>query len=240
MYASATRGFKSGGFNPSSTAPGRGYAPEWAWSYEAGLKGARLGGRTRFSAAAFVMDYTNLQVQTPLGLGVFDIRNAAGATIKGVELESTSQIGRGFEAGGHFTWLDAKYDQYIAVATDGTTADVAGNRLNNAPEWAGRFWIEWTNNVRASGRVSISADATAQSRVFYTPFNDSIQQQAPYGLLGVRAEYGPKSRRWTVAVYGRNLTNTDYVTATFGTPPNAFGGRPGPPRQVAAEFTLRR
>ena len=27
-YVSATRGFKSGGFNPSSTAPGRGYAPE--------------------------------------------------------------------------------------------------------------------------------------------------------------------------------------------------------------------
>ena len=37
-YGSATRGFKSGGFNISSPEPGRGYAPEWAWSYEAGLK----------------------------------------------------------------------------------------------------------------------------------------------------------------------------------------------------------
>ena len=40
-YASATRGFKSGGFNLSSPVPGRGYAPEWAWSYEGGLKGWR-------------------------------------------------------------------------------------------------------------------------------------------------------------------------------------------------------
>lgn len=31
-YVSATRGFKSGGFNPWSRTPGRSYAPEWAWS----------------------------------------------------------------------------------------------------------------------------------------------------------------------------------------------------------------
>ena len=35
---SATRGFKSGGFNPTSPEAGRGFAPEWAWSYEGGLK----------------------------------------------------------------------------------------------------------------------------------------------------------------------------------------------------------
>ena len=92
-YVSATRGFKSGGFNPSSTAPGRGYAPEWAWSYEGGWKGALMDGRSRFAVSAFVMDYTNLQVQTPIGIGVFDIRNAAAATIRGVEVENTSRIG---------------------------------------------------------------------------------------------------------------------------------------------------
>ena len=147
-YVSATRGFKSGGFNPSSTAPGRGYAPEWAWSYEGGWKGALMGGRSRFAVSAFVMDYTNLQVQTPIGIGVFDIRNAAAATIRGVEVENTSRIGRGIEAGGHVTWLDATYDQYIAVNNLNVTGDVAGNRLNNAPEWAGRLWIEWTRRHR--------------------------------------------------------------------------------------------
>ena len=239
-YVSATRGFKSGGFNPSSTAPGRGYAPEWAWSYEGGWKGALMGGRSRFGVSAFVMDYTNLQVQTPIGIGVFDIRNAAAATIRGVEVENTSRIGRGIEAGGHVTWLDATYDQYIAVANSGVTGDVAGNRLNNAPEWAGRLWIEWSGDIGRSRRLSIAADATAQSTVFYTPFNDSIQRQGPYGLLGARVEYGPSHRRWAVAAYARNLTNTDYITATFGTAPTAFGGRPGPSRQFAVEFTVRR
>jgi iron complex outermembrane receptor protein len=239
-YVSATRGFKSGGFNPSSTAPGRGYAPEWVWSYEGGLKGTLMGGRSRFSTSAFVMDYTNLQVQTPIGIGVFDIRNAAAASILGVEVEGTSRIGRGIEAGGHLTWLDATYDQYIAVAVGGATGDVAGNRLNNAPAWAGRLWIEWSGDVGQSRRLSIAGDATAQSTVYYTPFNDNIQRQGSYGLLGTRAEYGPSHRRWTVGAYARNLTNTDYVTGTFGTPPTAFAGRPGPSRQFAVELTLRR
>jgi iron complex outermembrane receptor protein len=240
VYVSATRGFKSGGFNPSSTAAGHGYDPEWAWSYEGGWKGTLMGGRSRFSASAFVMDYTNLQVQTPIGIGVFDIRNAAAATIRGVEVENTSRVGRGIDAGGHVTWLDATYDRYIAVAVDGSTGDVSGNRLNNAPVWAGRLWIEWSGDVGQSRRLSIAGDATAQSTVYYTPFNDNIQRQASYGLLGARAEYGPSHRRWDVAAYARNLTNTDYVTATFGTPPTAFAGRPGLSRQFAVEFTVRR
>ena len=239
-YVSATRGFKSGGFNISSTAVGRGYAPEWAWSYEGGLKSALMGGRSRFGTSAFVMDYTNLQVQTPIGIGVLDVRNAAAATIRGIEVEGTSLIGGGIEAGGHLTWLDATYDRYIAVAVEGFTGDVSGNRLNNAPEWAGRLWIEWTGDIGNSRRLSISAESTAQSTVFYTPFNDSIQTQSPYGLLGARVEYGPGDRRWTVGGYARNLTNTDYVTGTFGTPPNAYGGRPGPSRQFAVDFTVRR
>ncbi len=117
---------------------------------------------------------------------------------------------------------------------------MAGNRLNNAPEWAGRLWIEWTGDIGRSRRLSVSAESTAQSTVFYTPFNDSIQKQSPYGLLGARVEYGPGHRRWTVGAYARNLTNTDYVTGTFGTPPTAFAGRPGPSRQFAIDFTVRR
>ena len=88
--------------------------------------------------------------------------------------------------------------------------------------------------------MSIAGDTTAQSTVFYTPFNDNIQFQRPYGLLGARVEYGPSGRHSAIAAYARNLTNTDYITATFGTSPVAFGGRPGPQRQFANDFTVRR
>jgi iron complex outermembrane receptor protein len=238
-YGSATRGFKSGGFNVSSTQTGRGYEPEWAWSYEGGVKTELMSGRARLNVAVFHMDYTNLQVQTPIGIGVFDVRNAAAATIRGVEVETTARIGRGLTAGGHLAWLDATYDQYTAVGPGGVTGDVAGNRLNNAPEWSGRAWIEWTGMIGPLP-LSLAADGSAQSTVFYTPFNDSIQRQRPYGLLGVRAEYGPSHRHWSVSGYVRNVTDADYITATFATSPVAFGGRPGPTRQAGIQLVLRR
>ena len=112
--------------------------------------------------------------------------------------------------------------------------------MNNAPEWAGRVWVEWSGDIGPSRRLSIAADATAQSTVYYTPFNDSIQFQGPYALLGARVEYGPGNRRWAIAAYARNLTNADYLNATFGTSQVAYGGRPGPPRQLAIDFTIRR
>jgi len=110
--------------------------------------------------SAFMMDYTDLQVQTPIGIGVFDIRNAAAATIRGVEVENSSRLGHGIEAGGHLTWLDATYDQYIAVNNLNVTGDVSGNRLNNAPEWAGRLWIEWTGTYRVQevGALTVRDD----------------------------------------------------------------------------------
>jgi iron complex outermembrane receptor protein len=239
-YVSATRGFKSGGFNLSSTQPGRGFAPEWAWNYEGGLKTTLMNGRARINVAVFQMDYTNLQVQTPIGIGVFDISNAAAATIRGLEVEPASRIAGGLEAGGHMAWLDATYDRYLAVGIGGVTGDVAGKRLNNAPEWSGRLWLEWTGNVGRSTRMTLTADATAQSTVFYTPFNDTIQRQLPYGLLGARGELGPSNGRWAVNVYTRNITNTDYITGAFSASPVAFGGRPGPSRETGVQLIIGR
>ena len=239
-YISATRGFKSGGFNPTSTKAGLGYAPEWAWSYESGLKTEFMDGRARLNASAFVTDYTNLQVQTAIQPGVFAISNAASATIRGIEVETTARLGHGFEAGGHATWVDAIYNRYIAVGLGGVTGDVAGNRLNNAPQWAGRLWIEWSVEIGSRGRLSLAADSTAQSTVFFTPFNDNILRQGPYGQLGIRAEYGPNRRRWSVSAFARNITNETYITMASNSPPPAYGGRPGPPRQIGIALTVRR
>jgi iron complex outermembrane receptor protein len=240
VYFSATRGFKSGGFNPTSTKAGLGYAPEWAWSYEGGLKTELKGGQGRLNASAFVTDYTNLQVQTAIQPGVFAISNAATATIRGVEVEATARIGHGLEAGGHATWLDAIYNRYIAVGLGGITGDVAGNRLNNAPEWTGRLWIGWSGAISGSRRLSLAADSTAQSTVFFTPFNDNILRQRPYGLLGFRGEYGPNQRRWSINVFARNVTDTPYITMASNSPPPAYGGRPGPSRQLGMALTVRR
>ena len=239
VYASATRGFKSGGFNLTSREPGLGFAPEWVWSYEGGVKTRVADGRATLSAAVFHTDYRDLQVQTPLRPGVIDISNAAEATIRGVELEGVVRVSR-LRAGGHLAWLDATYDRYNAVGVGGITGDVAGNRLNNAPEWSGRAWLEWNLDVGRARGLSFRTDSIWQSTVFFSPFNDAVQRQRPYGLLDVSVEFGPKRGPWSIGAYARNLTGEDYITGAYGTPPPAFGGRPGDTRRFGVRFTVAR
>jgi iron complex outermembrane receptor protein len=242
VYASATRGFKSGGFNATSNAPGRGYGPEWAWNYEGGLKTAVRGGRARVNVSAFYTDYTDLQVQTPITTSVLDVSNAAAATINGVEVEATTLVRDSVQVGGHIAWLNARYDRYFAVGPEGgsVTVDVAGHRLNNAPEWSGRTWIDWTLATGGASTLSLRADSTWKSTVFFTPFNDNIQQQGPMGLLDISAEFSPSHRRWAVVTYVRNLTDHAYVTGSNSAPLPAIGGRPGDPRRVGLQFVVGR
>jgi iron complex outermembrane receptor protein len=236
-YVSATRGFKSGGFNLTSREAGRGYAPEWAWSYEGGLKTTLAGGRAALDLAAFRTNYTDLQVLTAIGPGVLDISNAAEATISGVELEASGAMVPELRLGGHLAWLDATYDRYVAVGVGGVTGDVAGNRLTNAPEWSGRLWLEWSRSAGRFRTLSLRAGWRWQSTVFFTPFNDAVERQSPYGLLELSAELGP--RRLTVSPYVRNLTNQGYITGSSGSPPPAIGGRPAEPREWGLRLAVR-
>lgn len=237
-YASATRGFKSGGFNISSRTAGLGYAPEWVWTYEAGLK-ANLSSRAQLNLSVFHTDYTDLQVQTPLQPGVLDISNAAAATIQGAEFEGTIQLSAAARAGGHLAWLDAAYDRYLAIGIGGVTGDAAGHRLNNAPEWSGRVWLEWDRPVGAH-LFTLRADSRWQTTVFFTPFNDNVQRQLAYSILDVSAAFGPRNTRWSIAGFARNLTDTDYITGTFASPPPAIGGRPGNARQLGVLLQVSR
>ena len=103
LYALATRGFKSGGFNPTSTRAGLGYAPEWAWSYEGGLKTEANDGRARLNVSAFLSDYTDLQVRRSCSRAARHLERRGGHDSRR-RGRATARIGHGFEAGGHATW----------------------------------------------------------------------------------------------------------------------------------------
>jgi iron complex outermembrane receptor protein len=240
VYLSATRGFKSGGFNPAAREPGRGFSPEFAWSYEGGLKVTIAGGRVRANTALFYSDYQDLQVQSFLRPGVPDISNAASATIRGIEFETAAAAWHGLQLSGTVSWLEASYDDYLALLPGGRPLDATGNRLNNAPQWSGSGSAVYDFAIGGAGTAAVRADVSWQSRVFFTPVNDAIETQRAYGLLHVRAGFEPQSRRWEVAVYVRNLGNQDYITGTANVPIPAITGRPGDPRQWGTQFTLRR
>jgi iron complex outermembrane receptor protein len=164
------------------------------------------------------------------------ISNAAAATIRGAELDGAWQLGGGLRVGGHLAWLGARYDEYIAVDVGGVTGDVSGHLLSNAPEWSGRAFVDWSVAAGRVGTVSLRADARFQSTVYFTPFNDAVQRQRPYGLIDASLEL--RRGGLAIAAYALNLTAVDYVTGTFGAALPAIGGRPGEPRLLGLELKL--
>ena len=238
-YLAATRGYKSGGFNLTVRRAGGGFAPEWAWAYEAGFKSSALNRRLELNGAAFYTDYTDLQVQTPLRPGVIEITNAATATIRGVEVEGQGQPAPGWRVGGHVAWVDARYDRYTAVGPAGSPVDVAGRRLSNVPEWSGRIWLEYARPLRRLGVLLLSLDVIKQSTVYFTPINDTVQRQGPYSLVNANITVRPR-QSWSIGFYARNLTDTDYITGTNSVPPPAIAGLPGERRQFGVQLNLTR
>ena len=236
-YASATRGYKSSGFNLTARDAQGGFAPEWAWTYEAGIKSSPLNQRARLNGAIYFTDYTNLQVQTPISPGVVDIRNAAAAMIRGLELEAEVQPSPRWRLGGHMAWSDARYDRYLAPGPGGSSVDAAGRRLFNAPEWSGRTWAEYRTQMAAAGAWSVSLEALMQSTVYFTAMNDPVERQSPYGLVNANVTVRPR-QRWSIGIFARNLTDTDYVTGTSSSPPPAVAARPGERRRFGVQFTV--
>jgi iron complex outermembrane recepter protein len=95
-FASATRGFKSGGWNARGTAGNQllPFDPEKVWSYEAGFKSDWFDRRFRANVTAFYLDVTDLQIIAGLlnpttGAITFLTRNFADYRNKGIEGEFT-------------------------------------------------------------------------------------------------------------------------------------------------------
>ncbi|GAB5489264.1 MAG: TonB-dependent receptor [Parasphingorhabdus sp.] len=93
LFASATRGFKSGGWNARGTAPGEllPFDAETAWSYEVGAKTEFLDNRVRLNVTAFWLDVDGLQTPSAFirnnGSIAFITRNFANYRNRGIEVE---------------------------------------------------------------------------------------------------------------------------------------------------------
>lgn len=245
VYAAATRGFKSGGFDYGATNAGdasAGYGPEYLWSYEIGAKTDWLEHRLRVNVDAFYYDYTDLQVEHYVVVGgSFGAvtQNAATAHVKGVEAEVEARPLRGLDLYASIAYLDARYSDYdeAYVGAFGDF-DASGKRLNNSPEWSGTVGGNYDWPLASYGVGFVGADFHYQTRKYFTPANggvggvdDYAEQQGPYGLLNARIGWDSPGGAWRAMVVGDNLLDRAYVSGTANYTA-AIAGRPGDPRTV--------
>ncbi|MBL4802652.1 MAG: TonB-dependent receptor [Emcibacter sp.] len=252
FYASATRGFKSGGTNYGATNVNYlSYEPETIWAYESGLKSDWFDSRLRANASIFYYDYQDLQVLQPLAPGVIAINNAASAKIKGAELEVSAMPTENFLVTASATYLDAKFDDFAAsgvargllpyVATDPNysaatrTYNASGNRMNSAPRATFSASAQYNFDLFTGG-MYVRGEYYWQDKVSYDPSNVEIMFEPSYDLVNVILGYKSSDKRWGVLLQARNIFDTQHLVGRSGAGGFA-AGLAGPPRTFALQIS---
>jgi iron complex outermembrane recepter protein len=229
LYASATRGFKSGGYNFSSANAIHGYGPETLWSYEAGFKTDLADNRVRLNGSVFQYDYKDLQVQAFITPGVTDITNASDAEVKGVELELQARPTAALTVGATLNYLDATYKNFPAAPITGGTFDATGKRLNSSPKTSYTGFAQYEFGLGERGSLNLRGEYSWKDRQFFTVVNDAIQTTPSYGLANASVSYLSPGENWQLILFGRNLTDEEYLVSTGGFTA-VPSGTPGDPR----------
>jgi iron complex outermembrane receptor protein len=238
LYGTWSRGFKSGGFN------GRDiddpivpllFDPEDLIAYELGMKSTWLENRVVLNVAAYVSKYEDMQITSPTtnatGQGVATpTRNAAKATMQGVELEVTALPTAGLTLQASLGFAHAEYDdftwpEYPPSGGDcGSDPVVGGICQRDFSSWTLMWNPGWNYSVSGQyvfalgdmGEMLTRLDWSSRGREYQGLTNDRANLHGKYGLLNGRLAWMLADGKTEIAVWGKNLFDRRYRVATAG------------------------
>jgi iron complex outermembrane receptor protein len=251
LYASISRGFKSGGFFGGFPSNGQAaihpYDEETVTAYEVGIKSQWLDDTLRFNGAVFFYDYADAQGYTTVQEGelvLTRLGNVGDAEHQGVEMEllwhPTERLSLQFNG----AWLEAEITDSDATAVSwlGVEVPLEGLDRRMAPEWSystiGQYTVPVGTALQATFQVDYNwRDDLSGSGL--TVFEDTlIDEQDAYGLLGARIALAPSDATWEVALWGRNLADEEYVTNVTTDDIASWALMPGQPMSYGLSATF--
>ena len=228
IYGRVATGFRPGGPNvlpPAAPASvPRTYDSDRLTSYEVGLKaGGRPADKFSLDLAGYYLDWEDIQLF--LIVNNFGINGNGGtAASKGFEIAASAFPTSGLTLSVNAAYTDAKLTQDTSASVGGKD----GDPLPYVPDWS--FGLnadyEWTVKSRTRTYVGGSLGYTGERPVAFNnrAADGSIRRADSYVSLNLRA--GAYHGRWSVELYGKNLTNDLGVTSigTAGPLPNGALG----------------
>ena len=237
MFASASRGFKAGGFNSGSCSDP--FDEEELNAYEIGVKSTLLDRRLTLNAAAFYYDYTDLQVRSFTENLALDIANAAESTIYGVELEFVVKPVPAFQIDGGINLQRSEYDKAMLdqpMVRGINPEDVSGNSLLRAPEAKANIGIQYSFELADRGSLQIRYDASYSDEFFVDAFENSFSTIDSHTIENLRVTWRNRSENVLIQAFIENLADEEYLewrqsaagiggTSGLWAPPRRFGLR---------------
>jgi len=225
IYGGFTHGYKAGGFNLDASAGVFGADPRFRSeeidAYELGVKSTLLDGRARANIAFFYSEMADFQVLEFTGTQ-FQTFNVDDVSSKGVEVELFAQWNDYISNSFAYTYTDAKYGVNCNAPA---STPLCGFSLTNAPKHTGIFGMTYDGPINSSDwsmLANVNVRYESDRRTATNPVDGA--GLAPFDIqdanfkVNARIGFTTPDDRFTLEVWGRNLTNEITRSITTNTP----------------------
>jgi outer membrane receptor protein involved in Fe transport len=256
-YVSAARGYTGGGFNLDRVQSNDGlssgtagitpvddtsFPGEFVDSYELGAKTTWMDGNLLLNGTLFYQEFTDFQLNSFLGTS-YVVRSLPDVVSKGAEVELLWQTGfDGLSLQGGVTYADTRYGNqmpYPDLQPGGALQNLPGHHISFAPLWSASAsaTYQWRMGGNLLGRFNIGTKYMSEHNTGSDLDPEKVQEG--FALVNARLGIGSRDKRWTVELWGQNLTDETYRQVGFDAPlqPGAWNAFLGAPRTYGV--TLR-
>ncbi len=234
FYATVAKGFRAGGANvdesegtdPTFTGP---FNPDTIWNYEVGSKATFLGGKLTVNAAAFYIDWSDVQIDRPIISLInppvgFIVVNGSAAHSYGVEADVYIYPTPNWTVTLGGSALNAGFDSGVITGVEGTVP-LKGQTFSSTPKYTANLSVERRIALPDHLEGYIRGDYTYRSSSFGDVPNN--QYDPPFvGALGVPGNLasgisqlvnlraGIRQDNWDIQVFCTNVFDTHASTFT--------------------------
>ena len=225
VYASVTKGYKTGGFNTSfEQEEDRTFEPETSWNYEIGAKHPFVDKRFSAEFALFWIDWRNQQIYQMLATQNGQLlRNAGKSVSKGFEFSFQGNPINGLMFQLNYGYTHATFKKY---EDERKGINYNGNYLPLVPKHTLAVGVDYTifHPCSLIERLTFSANFTQTGPIYWK--EDNQKKQDSYRLLN--GKISATKGIVTMALWAKNITNTHYNSYYFDSGGNglAQAGRP--------------
>ena len=223
LYATASRGYKSGGFAtfgydlhgeditdegaaPPGTTPVE-FDPEQVDSFEIGAKTRLFGNTVQLNASLFRYDYTDLQL-VYFDTGSSQVANVGEARGQGLEIDLRWVPSEHWDATIGLSLLDTEITDATDIIALGACDDCAGNSLPFAPEVSGSAIITYRTPMK-SGEAFFTTEYVYRSEMFGGPDNLPDATVDSWDEFNFRLGYRTDDS-WWVTLWVENAFDSEY------------------------------
>jgi outer membrane receptor protein involved in Fe transport len=236
-YLSYAEGFKAGGFNLDRNRfsagvinPDTSFPAETVKSWELGAKTNTDGYGLILNAAIFHQTFEDFQLNTYTGVS-FVVQSIPEVVSRGVDADVMWRTPvDGLNVTGGVTYAETQYGDFVSPGA--IFARLPNTRLSYAPLWSGVAAVNYERDLSEGLRLRASLSAKYTSEYNTGSNLDPLKSQEAFTLLNGRVALDSADDRWSVELWGQNLTDQEFYQVIVDQPlqSGTYAGFLGNPR----------